>query len=385
MTARILHVTPYMDAAAGGPSVVVDRLAEHAAENGYDAQILTSAALTDDGGTALRHSYPGATILHMQKDALLGDGRQQVAAAVKEADILHLHTMWSPLVAAAARAARGAGVPYVMSPHGMLDPWSLGQKALKKRLYWQMIERGVATRAARMVYTSTAERDLAAESVAPTATPAVIPLGGDIPPAPRETLARAFFAENPDLAGHPLVIFLGRLHPKKRPEALVAAVPAILRAVPGARLLLVGPAEADTRAALTAQVQDLGLQEAVRLTGPRTGDAKWQALAAADLFVLPSQQENFAIAVAEALQVGLPVLLTRKVNIWQEVTEAGAGRVLEEDDLPGSIATQVAALLLDDAARTEASGQATDLAARAFTWQRCAQKTCAMYDEILAR
>lgn len=378
---RVLHVTPYLTPEAGGPPVVVERLADHAAEAGWAAGILTTAELTGDHGAALRRARPEATVLPSQRAALTQRGA--VARAVAGADILHLHTLWSPLCAMAARAARAARMPYVLSPHGMLDPWSMRQKAAKKRLYWRLVEGRMARGAARIVYTTAAERDLAVRSVGAIGESAVIPLGADAPPGPRDALADAFAKAHPDLAGTPLIVFLGRLHPKKRPEAMVAALPALRAEVPEATLAFVGTGEAE--AALRQQAQALGVADAVAVLGQRTGAAKWQALAAADLFVLPSRQENFAIAVAEALRIGLPVLLTRSVNIWQEVTEAGAGVALDEADLPASIATEAARLLRDPARREAMGKRAEALAARAFTWPECTRRTCALYDDILAR
>ncbi|MBM9594020.1 glycosyltransferase [Roseitranquillus sediminis] len=382
MTRRVLHVTPYLDAAAGGPPVVVERLAEGADPNGYAARILTSAALTEDGGAALGRRH-GVAVVPSQARAIFGSGQRRVAEIVRAVDIVHLHTLWSPLVAAAAAAARRAGVPYVLSPHGMAAPWSTRQKSLRKRIYWGLVERRTVANAARVVFTSAAERDQATLLEAGART-AVIPLGADAPPAPRAELAAAFLAEHPDLVGRPLLLFLGRLHPKKRPEALVAAMPAILTAVPNAVLLFVGGGERRIVQALTRQAQELGLGSSVRLLGPRTGVCKWRVLAAASLFTLPSQQENFAIAAAEALRSGVPVLTTRQVDIWQEIVAADAGRALDETDIVGSIAREVVALLGDGAAAAAMSENAVRLAESTFTWHRCAERTHVLYDEVRA-
>lgn len=370
MTPRILHVTPTMEAAAGGPPVVVERLMAGAETCGYGARVLTA------GGPASAE----AVLLPSQRAALSTAGRKTIAQTVAQADILHLHTMWSPLNAAAARAARQQGKPYVLSPHGMLDPWSMAQKRLKKQIYLGLVEGPLIKGAARMLYTAEDERQLAAPVTGPHPS-AVIALGADRPPAPPNTLRAEFLATHPDFATRRRAIFLGRLHGKKRPEAALRAMTHLRQTHPDTCLLFAGSGEAEPD--LRQMTETLGLRDHVRFLGFLSGREKWQALAAAEAFVLPSQQENFAIALAEALHAGTPALLTPKVNIWREVTEAGAGIALDEDDLETSIATHLAALFDHPDQQAAASDAARALAGRAFDWDISAQATHALYDEVL--
>ncbi|SEQ78569.1 Glycosyltransferase involved in cell wall bisynthesis [Loktanella sp. DSM 29012] len=384
MTLRVLHVSPYMAAAAGGPPVVVDRLVARAAANGADAHILTTTAYSDDSGAGLRRTYPDLTLLPHQRAALTGAGRAAVRRAVAQADILHLHTVWSPLTAVAAAAARRQGVPYVLSPHGMLDPYSLAQKRLKKRAYLALVEGRVLRGAARLIYTAQDERDLAAPVVGHDRAD-IVALGADAPPGDTAGLRAAFFARHPDLAGRSLALFLGRLDDKKRPETALQALNLVRSDHPDAGLLMVGTGPAEQ--ALRNLTRQLGLQDAVRFTGFLSGQDKWQAMAACDLFVLPSRQENFAIALAEALHAGLPALLTRRVNIWREITGAGAGVVIDDTD-EAAIPTHLAAgwrhWLVDPAARIRAASAAGQLARAAFDWDDSAARTHAIYRAVLA-
>jgi glycosyltransferase involved in cell wall biosynthesis len=376
---RVLHVTPTLDPAAGGPPVVVRRLTGLAAANGFVAGLLTTGGADKD--------EPGVIVLRGQCAALRRTGRRIIANAVAQADIVHLHTMWSPLVGLTAAEARRTGKPAILSPHGMLDPWSLKQKAWKKRAYFAAVDSRTIAGAARLLFTSRTERDNAATRFA-SPDSAVIALGADRPPEPPEALAAAFRAIHPDLADRPLLIFLGRLHAKKQPEAAIAAMPTIRTAVPAATLLMVGSGEPKMVANLQALAARLGLSDAVRFFGHLDGIEKWRALAASQLFLLPSRQENFAIAAAEALHAGVPVILTPAVAIWPDIVNAGAGTVIEGNEVGGGIqdvmATAAVRLLTDDVARRCASTAARMLADRIYTWEASASATYLLYREVIA-
>lgn len=374
----MLHVIPDMATSSGGPPAVVANLILHDTNTSYTGEVLTAGSSGEPHSTI---SLGQQSVLSSQFAVLRPDGQRAVEDAVRGADILHLHTLWSPLVAVAAHTARRLRVPYVLSPHGMLDPWSMAQKSLKKRLYWQLIEGRLLRGAQSLVFTSQAERDRARLRLRTDGT--VIPLGAEPGPASRPDLARGFFTRHPDLADRPILIFLGRLHPKKRPEAILSALPRILAVAPRTVLIYVGDGDADTRARLNGAALPFG--PSVRFLGLLTGVEKWQALAAADLFILPSQQENFAIAAAEALRIGTPALLTPQVDIAPEVIAAGAGLMLNGPDLPRAIAESSVVLLMDRSRHTAMSASAIRLAESAYTWPECARRTRALYDRILAK
>lgn len=379
MTRRVLHVIPYLAAEAGGPPAVVERLVAHGAANGYDARVLSTAEMASGRGEA-EGPDAGTTLLPTQRAAFYGSGKAQVNDALARADLLHLHTLWSPLVAQAALQARRLGVPYVLSPHGMLDPYSLGQKRLKKRLYLALIERRALDGAARLLFTADDERRLAAP-IAGSSRAAVIALGADRPPAAPDILRTEFLAQHPDLQDRKRVIFLGRLHRKKRPRSALRAIAKIRECGDDVCLLIAGSGEAEPELRAMAREMDLGGN--VRFLGFLAGRAKWQALAASDVFLLPSRQENFAIALAEALHAGVPALLTRQVNIWREVTDAGAGDLLDEDDLDESLAAGILAFVNHPPRQRAASEAARRLADQAFDWARSARETHRLYDRVL--
>jgi glycosyltransferase involved in cell wall biosynthesis len=267
-------------------------------------------------------------------------------------------------------------------PHGMLDPHSLGRKWLKKQLYGRAIEWPNLRAASAMIYTHDDERQLAESAVARLPRGHVVTLGADAPPdAPRAELAEEFLARYPQLRGRRRAIFLSRLHPKKGLDLLIPAWAEVVRRQPDAHLVLVGPADEAYAAQLRRWVGENGLDQQVTFTGPLHGRAKWAALAAGELFLLPSYQENFALVVTEALRTGLPVVLSQRVNIWREVTASGSG--LDCELSPGSIANCVLKFLGDEKLRASASAAGQRLADEHFTWERSVEALERVYEEVL--
>ena len=341
---KVLHITPYMHPSAGGPPVVVERLAAFAGENNWHARVITTSQFCEDNGagleTALQRSID-ATVVAADRPRAFGLSSQAEKAindGVREADIVHLHTLWHPLNTIARRACAQYARQYVLSPHGMLDPYSLGVKSLRKRLYMKLREERNLRDAACLIFTTPLEEELARNSLPWLGEGAVIPLGADMPPLePPEDLAKQFVTRFPRAQDRRRLIFLGRLHPKKGLERILKALPAVVEAYPIVLVIIAGSGEPAYVRNLKEQTEKDGLGEHVLFTGLLQGEAKWGALAASELFLLPSHQENFAIAAAEAMHMGLPVILSDKVNLWPFVQKAQAGIVLEDETIAKSL------------------------------------------------
>jgi glycosyltransferase involved in cell wall biosynthesis len=384
---RVLHVSPYMAPSAGGPPLAIDRWARHAAAHGWRARVLSTPAMSSDGGQGVRAAAEGRYEVFLVSSALAvlqGAGRKLMKDLVQDANLVHLHTMWCPLNALVASMCRSLRKPYVISPHGMLDPYALGIKALRKRAYFRCVESHAIRGAAGVFFTADEERDLATAQIGRVPNPQVVGLGADVPSANPDELAAKFRSSHPEFDGQKLVAFLGRLHPKKRPEAVIRALPALREREPDAAVLLIGSGDRGYVAKLKRLAEDLRLGNRVHFLGHLAGEEKLGALAASSVFSLPSRQENFAIAVAEALQCGVPVLLTDKINIWREIVAAGAGILLSEACLVEDLARHAAAILGDADRREDMSRKARALAMRAYTWPASAQELCDAYDAILA-
>lgn len=254
-------------------------------------------------------------------------------------DAVVVNGLWQYPGFAVWRALHGAATPYFVYTHGMLDPWfkrAFRFKHLRKSLYWPWGEYRVLRDARGVLFTCEEEKLLARESFRPFRVNAAIAPYGLVGSTGNAAAEReAFLSAFPALRGKRLILFLGRIHVKKGCDLLIEAFAKVAGEDPDLRLVMAGPVQDDWRGPLERQAALLGVGERVSWTGMLAGDLKWGAFHAAEAFALPSHQENFGIAVAEALSCGLPVLISNRVNIWREIEEDAAGLVAE-DTLEGT-------------------------------------------------
>lgn len=288
-------------------------------------------------------------------------------------DVVVVHGLWQYHGLAVHRALSRAGYPpYFIFSHGMLDPWFKRQyplKHVKKLLYWWPAERRVLRDARSVLFTCEEERVLARQSFAGyrcrerVVAFGTVGAGGDA-----ELQREAFHRRLPELQRRPFWLFLGRIHVKKGVDLLIDAYGSLAATIGGPLppLVIAGPCnDADYLAALRQRATERCPSGSVFWPGMITGDVKWGALRAAEAFVLPSHQENFGIAVAEALSCGTPVLISDKVNIWREIA-ADASGLVESDDLAGTAQLLSRWQALDAAAREKMRAAATESFERRF-------------------
>ncbi len=325
---RVLNVIPSVDPTRGGTveglrqSVAVMAAMGHVDEvlslDGPDAEWVLSfpARVHALGPVGSHYGYSAALVPWLRQHA-------------PEFDAVVVHGVWQYHSFAVWRALSGGKVPYFVYFHGMLDPWfkrAHPLKHLKKWLYWPWADYRVARDAKAVLFTALEEQHLAAQSFwLYRVKPAVVGYGlaCDIPAG--DAHAESFRAAFPATRDKRIVLFLARLHPKKGCDLMIAAFARHAHVDADAHLVMAGPDESGLRASLVAQAASLGIADRVTWTGMLQGPLKWGALCAADVFALPSHQENFGIAVVEALAVGLPVLISERVNIWREVVADAAG------------------------------------------------------------
>jgi glycosyltransferase involved in cell wall biosynthesis len=370
---RILHVVPTIDPAQGGPISVLAGLAPAQVAAGMTVSVV--ATHTAGENVVLAERLRGAGVKVELVGPATGPLRRHpslkpvVCAAVRAADVVHVHALWEEIQHQAARAAQRAGVPYLVTPHGMLDPWSLAQSRWKKKLYLAWRLRSNLRRARALHFTTKTEADL----VAPLrlGPPSVVEtLGVDFKEFEELPRPGAFRERYPAVGDKPVVLFLGRLHPKKGLDLLI---PAFADAkLDDAVLVVAGPDADGYRAKLEAEVLARGLGSRVVFTGMLHGRDRVEALADADLFVLPSYQENFGIAVVEALAAGTPVLISDQVNIWQEIVEASVGGVIRTDGQ--MLAAEMRRWMGDEGLRRGAAERARPFVWGRYDWREIARR-----------
>lgn len=328
---RILHVISSLDPKFGGTTAAVSALLKYGPEE-YAQEVVTlddpGAAFLDEitlpvhalGPTRSTYSYSNKLIPWLKANRARFDG-------------VVVHGMWQYTGYAVWRTMR-RHVPYAVFPHGMLDPYfrrAFPAKHLKKWLYWIGVEYWVLRGAFRVLFTGEAEAELAKQSFwLHRWNGCVTPLGAIAPEGDAELQQEAFFAVCPAVRGKRFLLFLGRLDPKKGCDLLVDAFVKLAAQDPELELVMAGPGAQNWRAELARGAEAAGVAERIHWPGMLLGDAKWGAFFAAEAFVLPSHQENFGIAVAEALACGKPVLLSNKVNIAAEIAADGAGLMADD-------------------------------------------------------
>lgn len=367
----------------GGPSRALATMERALTDRGIEVVTAT----TDDDGPGRRlaladqlpHAngaarYYGAkwTEFYKVSPALAGWLMRNVSTF----DVVHIHALFSFTSVAAAFAAHYHHVPYIVRPLGTLNTYGFEQRRpLLKRLSFRHIERHVITHASAVHFTSQEEWDEA--SALGISLPGVVLPLGVIGPGQGAVL-QAPFVSRP---GRHLVLFLSRLDPKKNVEGLLRAFVTVSSRFPDAHLLIAGDGAADYAQSLRELCTSLGLDHVVSWLGHIEGSAKWGALNAADVFVLPSFSENFGIAAAEAMIAGLPCIVGRGVALSQAIETAGAGLITEPE--PAAIASALGRVLGDEHLRSRMAPRARALASQQFSGEGMAARLAELYGRII--
>lgn len=397
---RVLHVISGISRAAGGPSRSVQGLVAGLNVAGVETWLMT-----------LNHGVEPwiEGVTRFENGGVFEEVVQRVGP-----DIVHLQGIWSMALHRCAVVCRRLGIKYVIAPRGMLEPWSLQQKWLKKRIArWLYQDKDLKCAAALH---ATAESEAEQIRCLGFKNPIIVsPNGVNVP---KESLAvsrrnrrlsvardssepsrAAASAESLVGDGKRRVLFVSRMHPKKGVMELVEAwsklssASSVCSVVKDWRCELVytvnGDFEREYEAKVKAKVKESGLEDQFIFTGALNDDEKWQAYARADLFVLPTYSENFGIVVAEALYAGVPVITT-KGTPWGELDTAKCGKWIDlptEGSNPSAWPVLVAALRemmsLSDDERHQMGANGQRLVEEKYTWDAVVKAMVKGYEEVL--
>ena len=340
---RILQVTTSMDSRVGGPPAVLNALTPVLSELGHSSEFVTCEAPSGNGperhlGCPIHRLGPPSNSYQFCP-AL----EPWIKANAPRFDMVFVHGLWQHHGLSTRRALAGTGVPYFVYTHGMLDPWfkrTYPLKHIKKWIYWNLHEKRVLKDAAAVLFTCEEERQLASQSFSNySCTERVVEFGTARPDLDRKAVGYAFKRHFPELTDKPYLLFLSRIHPKKGLDLLLRAYGEQCKLNEGAYpdLMIAGPcSDSNYLEELKALETKTCPAGHVHWTGMIEGDIKWGAILNAEAFVLSSHQENFGIAVAEAMALGKAVLISNKVNIWREIVKDGGG-LAAEDDFEGTL------------------------------------------------
>lgn len=392
---RIVHVIGSLDPAAGGPPMVVGRLAAAQAQLGVDVRIVAYDCPQQEQAIATcRKTISGfdrITLgnIPMPDSSERYSGKQAyvtVISQLRDCDdaVVHVHGVWEPILRQATLAAKACDTPYIIAPHGMLHPWSLSQSRWKKKLAMLLGYRKML-KDASAIHALNGEEALHIRSLGLHQPCHTIPNGvflNEIEPLPAPG---SFTHHLPELGGRPYILFLSRLHYKKGLDRLADAFALIAEKVEHLQLVVAGPDDGDeTR--FGELIAKHGLTGRVHLVGPLWDKSKYAAMQDAACFCLPSRQEGFSVAITEALAVGVPVVIS-DACCFDEVAQTGAGYVVKLDDADRQGSAQTLADALGKVLATQPNRTMREagrqLVRTRYTWPTIARQSVKAYERMI--
>ena len=383
---RILHLIATLDRESGGPAQACLEMARAVARRGHDVAICTTnwastgvepvpikVPLQQDG---VNVTYFPVHFPRFWKPSLpmIGALRRDLPGF----DVVHLHSIYLFHDWLGGRLCRRFGVPYIVRPHGMLDPYIRKHHRGRKRLMELLFQDRVLRHAAAVHYTSDVEREIS-QPFDGGAPARIVPLGVNLAGFESLPPAERFFERFPETRGRRIVLFLSRLHFKKGLDLLIPAFARATSEDPSLHLVIAGPDDGMLDQCKAWARRD-GVADKVSFTGMLRGEDKLAAFAAASVFALPSYSENFGIAVVEAMAAGLPVVISDQVNIWREVQQGGGALVVRCEE--HKLALALSTVLRDAALAADMAGKARATVNRLYRWDNVAASLEAMYEEV---
>lgn len=365
---KVLHIIPGLSRESGGPSRSCQGLVAGLNVAGIEAWLMSLCNGEDPWIDGVDNFVNGGSF-------------EEVVERIHP-DIVHIHCIWSLTLHHCAVICRKRNIPYVIAPRGMLEPWSLEQKWLKKKIA-RLLYQDHDLKCAAALH-ATAESEAEQFRKLGFKNPVIVsPNGVNVP----KEWGTGNWERGTD-EGVRRVLFVSRMHPKKGVIELVEAWNALTTHNPQLAnwicelvYTVSGETEREYESQVKAKVKELGLSDRFIFTGPLNDEKKWRAYARADLFVLPTYSENFGIVVAEALWAGLPVITT-KGTPWQELNERGCGWWVDIGVESLTVALKEA-MSLDDAQRREMGARGRALIEEKYTWEAVVIAMVKGYEEVL--
>lgn len=381
---HVCQVVASINENVGGVAVSVPQLAENLSNQGFCSHLFTldyqKHGQQAKSKNIRLHSYPANWFTYRVRGWHLKASSALCHLAAEELDLIHNHGLWMFPNLYARWAATQSQIPLVISTRGMLEPWSLQYNRFKKWFAWFLYEQQNLKKATLFHATSTSE----AQSIRQLGFKqpiALIPNGVEIPDLSELPSKIVLIQKFPELADRKWLLFLSRIHPKKGLENLLQVWQNLAPQFSDWHLVIAGQDLIGYQAKLENFVARSGLTSRVTFTGMLTGDMKAAALGYADLFVLPTQSENFGIAIAESLAYGLPVITTQEAP-WQELESHHCGWWIT-NQLPALSSALIEAMQLPQSERQAMGSRGRELVERKYSWNFVAQQMADVYHWLL--
>jgi glycosyltransferase involved in cell wall biosynthesis len=380
---KILHVLPSLAYEWGGPPRYVVALTEILAKKGINVSVFAS---TDRD--AVNRKIEGVEVKLFPKgffSKLWTSYSPTLARALAQEttdfDLVHIHELWNYPNFAAYLAAKRSKKPFIVSIHGQLDPWCLDHKAVRKKIYASLIQKKILREAAG-VQTMTEKGVRNISNIINTDNVFLVPNG--LNKEVYENIPEGEYIESlyPELKNKIVLLFLGRITPKKGLEILAKAFGPLHKKIKDMHLLICGPAEPKYKDRIVKLLEKNGSIGATTFTGMITGKKKLAALSRADIFILPSYSEGFSASVLEAMACGLPIIITEHCN-FLDFDDLHAGKIIQAD--ADQLIDAVFELLDNPELCANLGSRARQLFFERYTMDLVADQMIDIYRDILSR
>ena len=385
---KVLMVIPALGEVYGGPSKSVLELTEAMGKQGVSVDIITTNA---NGSTTLdvplftwiiteNYRVQYFSYWKFLDYKLTWSLTRWLFQNVSDYDLVHTNAIFSYPVLVTYWSCQMAKIPYIVTPRGMLEPWALAYKSWKKKLYFTLLEKPSLQKASYIQMLASTEAE-GIQSLYLKPPLVIVPNGihsKDFTSLPSPKL---FYQQFPETRNKTLIIFLGRIDPKKGLDLLAPAFAKAHAKFPKTHLIVAGPDNTGFLPTAESYFMEAGCRNAVTFTGMLTGTLKYTALAAANMYVAPSYSEGFSMSVLEGMAAGLPCIITTGCN-FPEAGMANAASIVDID------ADQIADALikfLQDPIKAKATGdRARKFILENYTWDSIATKMLSVYQDLIS-
>lgn len=383
---RVLIFTPYIGANYGGIPKAVQGIAAAIAAQGIDIDVITTDANNfekipislNQWLTENRYRIRYFSCLHKNDFIFSPQLINWLIHHVQEYDIVHTNTVFAPIVCFVHWLCQFRKIPYVTTPHGMLEPWALAYKASKKHLYYKFFEKPDLHRASAIQVIANTE----ANNISKLGFTQLVKIPNGINKLEFMNLPNSeiFYQKFPETRGKKLTLFLGRIDPKKGLDLLAPAFAKVQRLFPDTHLIIAGPDSSGFLPTVKNYFLQAGCLNAVTFAGMLTGKLKFSALVAANLYVAPSYSEGFSISVLEGMASGLPCVITTGCN-FPEAATANVAHVVDIN--VDAIANALIHCLNHPQAAKNMGDRAREFIFKNYTWDGAAEKLVKVYQAII--